>query len=69
MFFHFRLYGLRCDVGVKCSPCVFILVWSNKNDPICKNIFVLVFRLEWKNSEDKTGKKTGLRVKTLIRKF
>ena len=69
MFFHFRSYGLRWDLGVKCRPCVFILVWSNKKDPICKNVLDLVFRLEWKNSEDKTGNKTALRVKTLERKF
>ena len=42
---------------------------EQRNDPICKNVFVLVFRLEWKNSEDKTGNKTALRVKTLDRKF
>ena len=42
---------------------------ERQNDPVCKNVFVLVFRLEWKNSEDKTGNKTALRVKTLDRKF
>ena len=42
---------------------------EQRNDPICKIVFVLVFRLEWKNSEYKTENKTALRVKTLDRKF
>ena len=42
---------------------------ERQNDPVCENVFLLVFRMERKNSEDKTGNKTVLRVKTLDRKF
>ena len=66
MFFHFRSRGLRWDLGVKCCFCVFILVWGAKMIPFAK-LFSIYIGME--NSEDKTGNKTALRVRTLGRKF
>ena len=49
---------------------VFILVWNRReNDPIYKNVSVLIFRLVRQNSEDDTGNKNSVTREDIKRKI
>ena len=48
MFFHFRLYELRWDLGVKYyCYCFHFSVEQKRIDPFLENVSDLVFRLVW----------------------